>query len=101
MIDGIIELGYDVLHPYQESAGMDLALYNQKYRGSFTAMGGLDVQTTIGFGDLDRLSQEIRRVLGMFADGGLLFCTTHFVQDHCTIEELQFAYDLVAEQIRA
>ncbi|MBT3342688.1 MAG: hypothetical protein HN712_26755 [Gemmatimonadetes bacterium] len=100
VIDGIIQLGYDVLHPYQESAGMDLALYNQKYRGSFVAMGGLDVQTTIGFGDYDRLGADIRRVLGMFADGGLLFCTTHFVQDHCSIQELRFAYDLVSELVR-
>ena len=76
---------------------MDLSEYKAKYRGFFTAMGGLDVQTTIGFGDYDRLRREIQRVLGMFPDGGLLFCTTHFVQDHCTIDELTFAYDLVRQ----
>ncbi|HJP29816.1 MAG: uroporphyrinogen decarboxylase family protein [Candidatus Latescibacteria bacterium] len=100
VLDGIIKLGFDVLHPYQESAGMDLAEYNEKYRGSFIAMGGLDVQTTIGFGDYDRLRREIERVLGMFADGGLLYCTTHFVQDHCTVDELTFAYDLIHELVR-
>jgi uroporphyrinogen decarboxylase len=36
----------------------------------------------------------------MFPDGGLLFCTTHFVQDHCTIDELTFAYDLVYDLVR-
>jgi uroporphyrinogen decarboxylase len=100
VMDGIIQLGYDVLHPYQESAGMDLGEYNEKYRGAITAMGGLDVQTTIGFGDYDRLRHQIQRVLGMFADGGLLYCTTHFVQDHCTIDELKFAYDLIYELVR-
>ena len=39
-------------------------------------------------------------MIGMFPDGGLLFCTTHFVQDHCTIEELTFAYDVVYELVR-
>lgn len=63
-------------------------------------MGGLDVQTTIGFNDYSKLRREIERVIRMFADGGLLFCTTHFVQDHCTIEELTLAYDLVAELVR-
>lgn len=100
VLDGIIDLGFDVVHPYQESAGMDLAEYKARYMDSFVAMGGLDVQTTIGFGDFDRLRREIERVLGMFASGGLLFCTTHFVQDHCSIEELVFAYDLVYELIR-
>ena len=100
VIDGIIELGYQVVHPYQESAGMDLAGFKAKYMDSFVVMGGLDIQTTIGFGDYDRLRSEIERVLRMFADGGLLFSTSHFVQDHCTMEELTFAYDLIYDLVR-
>ncbi|MCL5270458.1 MAG: hypothetical protein M1457_07900 [bacterium] len=97
VIDGIVKLGFDVVHPWQESAGMDLTLYKTKYRDVFTIMGGLDVQTTIGFGKLDFLKAEIERVLGMFRDGGLLYCTSHFIQDHCSMEELKFAYDLIYE----
>lgn len=100
VIDGIIKLGYDVVHPWQESAGMDLYEFRDKYRGIFTVMGGLDVQTTIGFGKLDFLKAEIERVLGMFPDGGLLYCTSHFVQPHCTIEELTFAYELIYDTVR-
>ncbi|MHB0938292.1 MAG: uroporphyrinogen decarboxylase family protein [Armatimonadota bacterium] len=100
VIDGIIDLGYHVVHPWQESAGMSLELYKRQYRDRFTVMGGLDVQSTIGFGRLDVLEREITRVLRLFADGGLLFCTTHFVQDHCNIEELTFAYDLAYRLVR-
>lgn len=100
VLDGIAELGYDVLHPFQESAGMDYSVYKSKYADRFVLMGGLDVQTTIGFGKLDFLKSEIKRVMGMFADGGLLFCTSHFVQDHCTIEELVFAFDTIYETAR-
>lgn len=100
VIDGVIKLGYDVVHPYQESAGMDLYEYKQKYIKYFTVMGGLDVQATIGFGKLDHLKSEIERVLGLFKDGGLLYCTTHFIQNHCTIEELIFAFDTIYEFIR-
>ena len=100
VLDGIVKLGYQVVHPFQESAGMDLAEYKRKYAHSFAIMGGLDVQTTIGFGDYEKLKREIERVVAMFRDGGLLFCTSHFVQDHCTIEELTFAYDLVYKLVR-
>jgi uroporphyrinogen decarboxylase len=100
VLDGIVKLGYDVVHPYQESAGMDLAGYKRDYSGRFVVMGGLDVQTTIGFGDYDRLRREIDRLLDMFREGGLLFCTTHFVQDHCTIEELTFAFDYIHKGVR-
>jgi uroporphyrinogen decarboxylase len=100
ILDGIIELGYQVLHPFQESAGMDFKLYKQQYADSFVIMGGLDVQTTIGFGDYNKLQYNIERVLEVFKDGGLLFCTSHFIQEHCTIEELRFAYDLIFKLIR-
>lgn len=100
VIDGVIKLGYGVVHPYQESAGMDLYEYKQKYIKNFTVMGGLDVQATIGFGKLDNLKSEIERVLSLFKDGGLLYCTTHFIQNHCTIEELTFAFDTIYSFIR-
>lgn len=100
VLDGIIGLGYQVLHPFQESAGMSLDFYKRRYMDRLTVMGGLDVQSTIGFGRLDHLRAEIDRVLEMFREGGLLFCTSHFVQDHCSIGELTAAYDHVYAKVR-
>jgi uroporphyrinogen decarboxylase len=100
VIDGILDLGFDVVHPWQESAGMSLHDYRDRHWGSFVVMGGLDVQTTIGFGKLDHLRAEIERVMRLFADGGLLFCTTHYVQHHCSIEELRVAFDTAYELSR-
>lgn len=100
ILDGIVDLGYDVVHPFQESAGMDLTDFKKRYINSLTIMGGLDVQTTIGFGNHDRLKREIERIIGMFAGGGMIFCTSHFVQNHCTIQELTLAYDTVYELVR-
>ena len=100
VLDGIADLGYHVLHPYQESAGMDFQRYLTHYKDRFVIMGGLDVQTTIGFGNYDRLKADIERVVGLFKAGGMLLCTSHFVQEHCSIEELRFAYDLIYDRIR-
>lgn len=99
-IADIIDLGFDVVHPWQESAGMSLQDFHDNYRQQFTVMGGLDIQTTLGFGNYDKLRAEILRVVNLFKDGGLLFCTSHFVQNHCSIEELTFAYDLIYEAVR-
>ena len=100
VLDGIVELNFDVLHPYQESAGMSFKHYKQNYADNFIIMGGLDIQTTIGFGNLDFLESEIKRVLNIFKNGGMLYCTSHFIQDHCSIDELIFAYDLIYDYIR-
>ena len=100
VFEDVIELGYDVVHPFQESAGMNVYDFKEKYRGSISIMGGLDVQETIGFGKLDHLRNEIMRIIDLFRDGGLIYCTSHMIQPHCSIEELVFAYDFIFEYIR-
>ncbi len=79
---------------------MSLAEHKARYADRLVVMGGLDVQSTIGFGRLDHLRSEIERVMRLYADGGLLFCTTHFVQDHCSVEELTCAFDTAYELSR-
>ena len=54
----------------------------------------------LGFGHLDRPEPDIRRVLSTFNERGLLYRTTNFIQDHCTIDELTFAYDLSYKLVR-
>ena len=57
-------------------------------------MGGLCTDHT-RFGNYEKLEHEIKRVFSLLKGKRWLFCTTHFVQDHCSIDELVFAYDLV------
>ena len=99
-LPGILELGYDVVHPWQEAAGMGYDLYLREYADRLGLLGGLCIQTTLGFGDLPRLESEIRRVFGLLKGKRWMFCTTHYVQDHCSIEELVFAYDLAVKLAR-
>lgn len=96
----LVDMGFDLVHPWQESAGMSLDDFDQNYKGKFTVMGGLDIQTTLGFGRLDLLREALDRLIPQFREGGLILCTTHFVQDHCTIEELVQTYDWVIEMNR-
>ena len=63
-------------------------------------MGGICIQTLLGFGDYDRLEKEIRRVFGLLQGKRWICCTTHFVQDHCSLEELEFAYDRIVKLAR-
>lgn len=99
-LDVVEALGFDVVHPWQESAGMSFDLFESRYRKVFTVLGGIDVQTTIGFGDLARVKREVGALIDRFASGGLILCTTHFVQDHCSIEELEGAFDFIYERVR-
>lgn len=63
-------------------------------------LGGVSIQTALGRLPQDKLEQEIRRVFGKLKGKRWICCTTHFVQDHCTIEDLKFAYDLIYKLAR-
>ena len=98
--DGVAELGFDVVHPWQESAGMSYDLYLEKYRDRFAILGGICIQTVLGLVGREALEREIRRVFGLLKGRRWICCTTHFVQKHCSVADLAFAYDLIYKLAR-
>ena len=95
VLDDVAELGYDFIHPWQESAGMPYDLYLEKYQDKFGILGGVCIQTTLGFGNISRVESEILRVFGLLKGKRWACCTTHFVESTCSMDELCFAYDLI------
>ena len=98
--DGLVDLGLDVVHPWQERAGMSYDTYLEKYADKFAILGGICVQYAIGLMERDELEAEIRRVFGKLRGKRWLVCTTHFVQKHCSMDDLEFAYDLIYKLAR-
>ncbi len=93
--DGIADVGLDVVHPWQESAGMSYDTYLEKYSDKFAILGGICIQTALGMLSQAELESKIKRVFSKLKGHRWICCTTHFVQDHCKIEDLIFAYDLI------
>lgn len=98
--DGIVKLGLNCVHPWQESAGMSYETYLNSYSDSFAILGGVCVQSALGILPREQLEAEIRRVFGLLRGKRWICCTTHFVQNHCSIEDLTFAYDLIYKLAR-
>ena len=98
--DDLKELGFDLIHPWQENAGMGHDLYKEKYEDSFAILGGICVQSALGIMPREQLEAEIRRVFSNLRGHRWVCCTSHFVQNHCTIEDLEFALDLMYQLCR-
>ena len=98
--DGIAALGLNVVHPWQENAGMSYDVYLEKYADRFAILGGICIQSALGILPRDRLEGEIRRVFSKLRGERWICCTTHFVQNHCSVEDLEFAYDLIYKLAR-
>lgn len=98
--DGVVDIGLDLLHPWQENAGMSYDLYLEKYADKFAILGGICVQSAIGILPREELEKEIRRVFATLKGKRWICCTSHYVQNHCTMEDLEFAFDLIYKLAR-
>ncbi len=98
--DKLVDLKIDLVHPWQENAGMGHDLYLEKYSDKFGIMGGICVQSAIGILPREELEKEIRRVFANLKGKRWICCTSHFVQNHCSIEDLEFAYNLIYKLAR-
>ena len=74
---------------------MSYGTYLEKYSDKFAILGGICVQTVLGILPRDGLEREIRRVFSLLRGKRWICCTTHFVQNHCTVDDLAFAFDLI------
>ncbi|MBE9565695.1 MAG: hypothetical protein IMF16_02970 [Proteobacteria bacterium] len=80
-IPGLIDMGIDVLEALQFSArGMDPKLMKEEYGQRLCFEGGISVQTTLPFGTVQEVREEVReriRVLG--AGGGYILSPSHTI----------------------
>jgi len=98
VMDDIIEMGYSMTHPVQESAGMEPTLIKETYGDKITVYGSLDVVDGLYTHEGEALDEYITKRFEIYAPGGgFIFNTGHFVQPDIPPARLIRAYTLVNE----
>ena len=98
IMDDIVDMGITMLHPIQESSGMDPQTVKDEYGEKLTLYGSLDVVDGLRKFEGDVLDEYIRKRFAIYAPGGrFIFCTGHFVMPDVPPERLVRAYTLVNE----
>ena len=93
IMDDIVEMGYDMMHPVQESAGMDPETIKRDYGDKLVIYGSLDVIDGLYKYEGDELEEYITRRFEIYAPGGgFIFNTGHFVQPDIPPARLIHAY---------
>lgn len=100
VLDGVVDIGFDLIHPWQENANMPYNIYLEKYSDKFATMGGINIQNALGIMNREDLEKDIYRIFGLLRNKRWVVCTSHFVQKHCSVEDLEFAYDLIYKLAR-
>ena len=98
IMDDIVDMGFTMLHPIQESSGMDPRTVKDNYGDKLTLYGSLDVVDGLRAFEGEELEEYIRKRFAIYAPGGrFIFCTGHFVMPDVPPERLIQAYTLVNE----
>jgi uroporphyrinogen decarboxylase len=94
-------MGYTMLHPLQESAGMDPQTVKTQYGDKLILYGSLDVVDGLLAYDGPALAGYITERFQIYAPGGgFIFNTGHFVQPDIPPRRLIQAYTVVNELAR-
>jgi uroporphyrinogen decarboxylase len=89
----MIEMGLDIYDVVQPSAEqMDIAVLKQKYGDELGFCGSVCVQSTLAFGTAENATNEVKRRLDLFPDGGLFLGPTHAIQVGSPIENILALY---------
>jgi len=95
VMDEIIEIGVQVLHPCQESAGMDQVMVKKDFGDKLIIHGGLDVMESLISLEGEELMQYVRRQFEICKPGGgFIYNSSHNIQPDIAPAKLCQVYEL-------
>ncbi len=101
IMEDLVDVGYTMLHPLQESAGMDPRTVKQQYGDKFIIYGSLDVVDGLLAYEGEALEKYITERFEIYAPGGgFIFNTGHFVQADIPPKRLLHAYTVANKLAR-
>jgi uroporphyrinogen decarboxylase len=100
-VPGLLEMGIDILQALQfDAKGMDPAVLKDKYGDRLCFEGGVSVQSTLPFGTVDDVRNEVRervRVLGR--NGGYILGPSHCIQAGTPAENILAMFETAATMV--
>jgi len=99
VVDGLVEVGIDVLQALQFSAaGMDPVRLKAEFGDRLCFEGGVSVQTTLPFGTPEEVASEVReRIDVLGSGGGYILGPSHAIQAGTPPQNIAALFDTAAE----
>ena len=94
-VDGLIDMGIDVLQALQFSAKeMDPAVLKRRFGDRLCFEGGVSVQTTLPFGTPEEVRAEVEELICVLGkDGGYILGPSHAIQAGTPPENIVALFD--------
>jgi len=90
LLDDIIELGVDVIHPVQVAAkDMDSSILGPEFGDRLSFWGGIDTQKVLPKGTTEEVKSEVkRRIRDLAPGGGYILSAVHDIQPDVPVENI-------------
>ncbi len=97
-VDGLIDMGIDILQPLQfDASGMDPEALKKNYGARIGFQGGISVQKTLPFGTPADVAHEVhQRIAVLGKGGGYILGPSHMIQDGTPPENIVALFDTAA-----
>ncbi|MHB1346792.1 MAG: uroporphyrinogen decarboxylase family protein [Candidatus Humimicrobiaceae bacterium] len=98
LLPKLIEVGFDVVHPFQFSCPeMDPSILKKEFGKDLVFWGGIDVQKFLPNATPEEVKKEVRRIIDiMHTGGGYIFSPSHNIQADIPPENLEAMYSTAA-----
>lgn len=90
------EVGIDGHHPFEPTAGMDIAKMKQRYRDRLTVIGNLDCGELLSNGTTQQVIDQTKKIIQEVSPGGgHIFSSSNSIHDAVKMENLYAMLDTV------
>jgi uroporphyrinogen decarboxylase len=95
ILSDLADMGIDVVHPLQQSAGMELLDVKQNHGSRLTLHGGLELRYYLSRSPEPELIDHVRNnIRTCKPGGGFIFNTEHTVQPDTSLDRVELAYEI-------
>jgi len=91
ILPDLVEIGIDILNPVQPEC-MDPAKIHEKYGNKLCLHGTISVQTTLPFGTVNDVIEEVKKRIKTIGYTGLILGPTHAIQPDTPLENIVALY---------
>ena len=93
LLDDLIDVGVDVIHPLEPLAGVDFAEIKRKYGQRVSFLGGIDISHALP-GTREDVVQEVKTRVGQLAPGGgYILAPSNHIQADVPPENVEVLYN--------